>query len=414
MNAQVVLFFLPLSLVNAHGTGADWPQFRGPDRDNLSKDSGLLRSWPQEGPPLAWKATGVGSGYSSLSVVGDRVYTLGNKGKSSFVYALERDGGKIVWSAEIGPEGGNLGCTPTVDGTRVYALGQRGDLVCLDTMAGKRIWHRNLRKDFGGEVGDWQYCESPLVDGDRVVVTPGGKDATMASLNKETGNTIWTCAVPARDVQAGYSSIVVATVGSVKQYVQLFNGGVAGVATDGRFLWKYEKLGPNTANIPTPVVLDDHVLAVAGYGKGGALLKLTASGSDVSVKEVYFNRALSNKHGGIVVVGDYFYGDSDDRGQPFCAEVKTGKVVWKRERDQGKGEGSTSVTYADGHLYFHYQNGEVALVKASPEGYNEVGSFKVPLTNGNSWAHPVVVGGRLYLREGNMIYCYDVRQNKRR
>src|SRR5262249_46719168 len=153
----------------------------GRDRDNLSKDTGLLGSWPKDGPPLAWKATGVGSGYSSLSVVGDRIYTLGNKGKSSFVYALERDGGKIVWSAGIGPEGGNLGCTPTVDGIRLYALGQRGDLVCLDTTDGKRLWHRNLHKEFGGEVGGWQYCESPLVDGDYIVVTPGGKDATMVS-----------------------------------------------------------------------------------------------------------------------------------------------------------------------------------------------------------------------------------------
>lgn len=399
---------LALCALVATARAADWPQFRGPDRDNVSKDTGLLKSWPKDGPPLAWQAKGLGGGYSSLSVVGDRVYTLGNKGNVSHVVALERDGGKAVWSAEVGKAGGNLGCTPTVDGERVYALGQEGDLVCLEAKDGKRVWHRNLLKEFGGQYGGWHYCESPLVDGDQVIVTPGGKGATMVALDKKTGDTVWKCAIPTKHTQAGYSSVVVATVGGVKHYVQLFNGGVVGVATDGRLLWKYEKLGDNTANIPTPIVLKDEVLAVAGYGKGGALLRLKADGKDVSAEEVYFKGELTNRHGGVVVVGDYVYGDTDDSGHPYCAEVKTGKVLWKR-KDQGAGRGSASVTYADGRLYFHYQNGVVALVEASAEGYKEVGSFKVK-TDDHAWAHPVVVGGRLYLREGDTLYCYDVRE----
>jgi outer membrane protein assembly factor BamB len=412
MTPRLVPPALALLLVAAGGRAADWPQFRGPDRDNVSKDTGLLQSWPKGGPPLAWQAKGLGGGYSSVSIAGDRIYTLGNKGDQSYVVALERDGGKVVWSEKVGRAGGNLGCTPTVDGERVYALGQEGDLVCLETKDGKRVWHRNLLKDFGGSYGGWHYCESPLIDGDQVIVTPGGKNATMVALDKKTGETLWKCAIATDHPQAGYSSVVIATVGGVKQYVQLFNGGLVGVGTDGRLLWKYERLGDNTANIPTPVVLKDEVLAVAGYGKGGALLRLKADGKDVTAQEVYFKKELTNKHGGIVVVGDYVYGDTDDKGRPFCADVKTGKVHWQRKRGDGLGEGSASVTYADGRLYFHYENGVVALVEASPEGYKEAGWFKVLKTDGPARAHPVVVGGRLYLREGDTLYCYDVREKK--
>jgi outer membrane protein assembly factor BamB len=280
--------------------------------------------------------------------------------------------------------------------------------VCLKTSDGDRIWHRNLLKEFGGSMGGWHYCESPLVDGEHVIITPGGKEATMIALDKKTGDTVWKCPIDIGSNQAGYSSIVIAKVGGVRQYVQLLDGGLVGVSTDGKQLWKYEKLGPNTANIPTPVVLKDEVLGVAGYGKGGALLKLKPNGNEIDAEEIYFKHDLTNKHGGVLVVGDYIYGDTDDQGKPFCAEVKTGKIVWKRKGNDGQGRGSASVTYADGRLYFHYDNGVVALVEASPEGYKETGSFKVE-TDGPAWAHPVVSGGRLYLREGDSLYCYDVR-----
>lgn len=388
---------------------ADWPQFRGPDRNDVSTEAGLRKTWPQGGPTLVWTAKGIGNGYSSVSVAGDRVYTLGNKGKVSSVIAIDRANGKVVWSAPIGPPGGNLGCTPTVDGSRIYALGQEGDLVCVEARDGARIWHRNLLKEFGGSYGGWKYCESPLVDGETVVVTPGGKEATMIAFDKTTGKVAWKCSLPLKHTQAGYSSIVVAEVGGIRQYVQLLNGGVVGVATDGRFLWKYEKLGPNTANIPTPIILQDHVFSSAGYGKGGALLRLKAVSDGVNAEEVYFNRRLTNKHGGVVCVAEHVYGDTDDRGMPFCADVRTGKVLWTRERDQGDGRKSVSVTYADGMLYWYYENGIVALTEASPRGYKEVGSFKVANTSGPCWAHPVVCGGKLYIRSADNVYCYDVR-----
>lgn len=405
LSFALLLAFLSLAPISS---AADWPQFRGPNRDDISQETGLLKAWPKEGPRLVWRIKGIGHAYSSVSVVGDRIYTLGNVDNVSKMFALARASGKIIWSSEVGPSGGNLGSTPTVDGDRVYALGQKGDLVCLHTGDGSRVWHRNLAKDFNGSRGGWDYCESPLVDGDRVIVTPGGKQATMVALDKRTGETIWKCAIPVKSPEAGYSSIVIAEVGGIKQYVQLLNGGVVGVSTEGVPLWQYEKLGPNTANIPTPVVLNDRILAVAGYGKGGALLKLTASGNEVKAEEVYFKHELTNKHGGVVVVGGYAYGDTDDHGMPYCAEVKTGKIMWTRER-QGNGRGSASVTYADDRLYFHYDNGVVALVEASPAGYKETGSLQVE-TDGSAWAHPVVVGGRLYLREGNSLYCFDVRE----
>jgi len=403
--------FAFLSLVTA-AAAEDWPQFRGPNRDDVSKETGLLKSWPQDGPPLAWQVKGLGSGYAGVSVVGDRIYTLGAHGEVSKVLVLQRDNGKVVWSAEVGPAGGDVGCTPAVDGDRVYTLtGKEGDIVCLQSKDGRRVWHRNLLKEFGGAIQQWHYCESPLVDGDHVIVTPGGKGATMVALDKKTGETVWKCAIPLKDPQAGYSSAVIAEVGGVKQYVRLLDGGLVGVSTDGKPLWTYEKFRPGAINVSTPIVLKDHVLAVSGYGRGGALLKLTANGKEVKAEEIYLKRELTNKHGGVLVVGDYAYGDTDDSGRPYCAEVRTGKVVWKRDANEGTGRRSASVTYADSRLYFRYANGIVALVEASPAGYKETGSFEVK-TAGEAWGHPVVAGGMLYLREQDSLYCYDVREKK--
>lgn len=409
MALRYLLALLPLTFTLPLAA-ADWPQFRGPNRDGVSKETGLLKSWPDAGPPLEWTAKGLGPGYSSVSIAGDRIYTLGNKGDKTRIVALDRDSGKIVWAADIGKAGGSLGCTPTVDGDRIYALGQQGDLVCVDK-DGKPVWHHNLVKEFGGEFGGWRYCESPLIDGERLIVTPGGKVATMLALNKSTGEVLWKCPIPAKSAQAGYSSVVITNVGGVKHYVQLFNGGLVGVSTDGKVLWQYEKVARNTANVPTPIVFGEFVFSSIGYGRGAGLVKLTASGPDVKAEEVYFQRELTNKHGGVIKVGDYVFGDTDDEGHPFCAEVKTGKVRWKR-KNEGSGRDSVSVTAADGRLYLHYQNGWVVLAKADPAKYDEISAFRVPKTNGASWAHPVVCGGRLYLREGDFLYCYDIRAKK--
>lgn len=409
MLSRILMAFIALVTAVAPATAQSWPQFRGPNRDDVSTDRGLLKEWPAAGPAQVWRTHGLGGGFSSVSVAGGRIYTMGNRGSDTFVVAVSAQDGQPAWSTKIGAAGGNLGCTPTVDGDRVYAIGQEGDLACLNAADGAVVWHKNFKRDFGGACGGWAYTESPLVDGDKLVCTPGAKEGIMVALNKRTGAMLWKCAAPFGDAAAGYSSIVVSAAGGVRQYIQLAAGGVVGVrASDGKLLWSYDKLGNNTANIPTPIVLKDRVFCCAGYGKGASLLQLSAEGGGVAAKELYYTHEMTNKHGGLVVVGEYVYGDYDDTGRPFCAEVATGKIVW-RKAERGPGKGSAAVTYADGHLYFRYDNGIMALVEATPAHYNEISSFKIPESGSSSWSHPVVVGGRMYLREQDSLICYDVK-----
>jgi outer membrane protein assembly factor BamB len=394
--------------------------FRGPDRTDVSPDTGLLKAWPKGGPPLAWKAVGIGIGYSSVSVVGDQVFTMGDRDDGCYLFAFGRARGEKLWQLKLGAAGGGGGykgprCTPSTDGERVYALTPNGDLVCAEAKYGTQKWAKNLKKDFGGSSGGWSYSESPLVDGDRLIVTPGGGKATMAALDKTTGATVWSGLVPKGDT-AGYSSVVVAHAGGVKQYVTLMaNGLVSFAAADGKLLWRYgtdrDRFGGNTANIPTPIVKGDQVFASAGYGRGAALVKVARTGADFSVEEVYWKKELTNKHGGVILVGDKLYGDRDDGGNPWCAEFETGKVLWAR-KGGGEGRGSASMTYADGRLYVRYSNGWVALVDATADGYTELGAFKVPNGKNDTWAHPVVTDGRLFVRELNTLWVYDVRAKK--
>lgn len=416
--------YRPLALVLASAlplaaAEPDWPQFRGPHRDGLSPDTGLLQSWPANGPPLAWKAEGVGTGFSSVAVAGDKVLTMGDSGDACHVFAVRRADGKKVWQAKVGKGGGGGGypgprCTPTVDGDAVYALGQFGELVCLALADGKERWRVNLAADYKGSSGLWAYSESPLVDGDKVVCTPGGKDAVMLALNKRTGKPVWKGQTPDGE-SAGYSSIVVSTAAGTRQYVTLTSLGLVGFAADtGKFLWRYgvtdDRFAKNMANIPTPVLMadPDRIFAAAGYGRGAGLAELRSAGGRIEPAEVYWNKSLTNKHGGVIRVGDYLYGDQDDTGNLWCAEARTGKVMWTR-KDDTEGRKSASLAYADGHLYVRFQNGWVALVKADPTQYRLVSTFKVPNGTGNCWAHPVVIGGKFYAREKETIWCYDVR-----
>jgi outer membrane protein assembly factor BamB len=345
-------------------------------------------------------------------VAGNKVFTMGDIGAESFIFALDRDMGVKAWSTKVGRSGGDhpgTRCTPTVDTDRVYALGQWGELVCLKVLDGTVIWRKSLPQDLGGKTARYNYTESPLIDGEKLLCSPGGRNALVA-LDKKTGDVIWKS-----DFEAalGYSSIVITTAGGVRQYVQLLADAVVGVdASDGKQLWKYTKLQQRMPVITTPVILDDHLFCTAGYGKGGALLTLSGKDGKVTVKEDYFSTQLTNKHGGVVQVGDYLYGDTDDRGRPWCVAWKTGKIRddWLKNAGNKPGRGSASLTYADGHFYFRYDNGYVALVPATPEGYKEVGSFRIPNSDRQSWPHPVVVDGRLYLREKDTLWVHDVRK----
>lgn len=400
-------------LVSWAALAADWPQFRGPSRDDLSRETGLLKKWPASGPKLVWTNKEAGIGYSGPAVVSGIVYTMGSWEGKEHVYALDAKTGKRLWAAEFGNEfkngyGDGPRSTPTVDGGFLYAMGGQGTLVCMETKGGKVVWSKSMQKDLKGKMmSGWGYTESPLVDGDLVVCSPGGGDGTLAALNKKTGAVVWR----SKDFKdsACYSSPIMAQVGGVKQYIQMTGEGVGGVsAKDGSLIWRYPRQH-KTAAIPTPIFADNQVYITAGYGVGCSLVKLDPKNDKVEIDEVYFNKTLVNHHGGVVKVGDYLYGYSDSGGWT-CQEFKTGKAVWQ-DKKLGKG----SITYADGMLYCYAEgDGTCVLIEASPKGWQEHGRFKIPeqttkrSKQGKIWTHPVICDGRLYLRDQDLIFCFDV------
>lgn len=403
----------------------DWPQWRGQQRDGKSAEKGLLQAWPAGGPPLAFKATGIGAGFSAVAVAGGKIFTLGDLGERQFVLALDEKTGKILWKSDIGPawEDEFLGprSTPAIDGAALYALSTEGELVCLETAGGKLIWKRSLPNDFGGGLMKaqgsytWKFAESPLVDGNQVVVTPGSRQAAMVALDKKTGKEIWRTAIPelgeAGTDGGAYASAVVSEGAGVRQYVQLIGRGLIGVdAKTGKFLWGYNKVANNVANIPTALVDGDYVFASTGYGTGAALLQLAKQGAGVVAKEIYFlpGNTFQNHHGGMILhQGHVYAGSGQNKGLPIAIDFKSGKIDWGPQRNEGNG--SAALAFADGRLYFRYQSGKVILVEATPGGYKEHGSFDIPGVEHPSWPHPVIAGGKLYLREQDTLYSYDIK-----
>ena len=403
---------------------ASWPQFRGPGRDGVSGSTGLLGSWPESGPPLIWTATGAGRGYSSVVIENGKMLTLGDAPSTAddddeYLLCWDVSTGDQLWRRRVGPAWSSFGpdnwqssrSTPTLDADRAYVLTAHGKLLCCSIpKAGEVLWEVDLKEEFDGDKGDgWGYGESVLVDGDRVICTPGKEENTMVALNKMTGELIWN-ASNAEDKGAGHASIQVSEVGGVKVYVNTTASAAIGVrASDGKLMWSYP-IPKTTAVIPSPIIRNDLVFFTAGYGTGGALLRQTADGDEVTIEEVYgLTKDLQNKHGGLVLVADHLYGDQNDRGVPFCAEFMTGKEVWK---SRGSGKGSAAVVAADGHLYILFENSKLALVPASPEGYKEVGVIELETDDDTrkTWAHPVVLNGRLYVRQDDKIFCYNVRK----
>jgi outer membrane protein assembly factor BamB len=406
------LFGYPHELTQA----ADWPQWRGPQRNAISTEQGLLQQWPSQGPAKLWESKEVGGGYASLVVSEGLLFTIGQEGKEVLAVALDAVTGKLRWKQTIGNTARTPCSTPTVDGNRLYALDPDGNLVCLQTDSGKILWKRTFLGDFQGRMMSGRgYGESPLIDGDRLICTPGGAETMMVALNKQTGEVVWKSKIPdlgtaGRD-GAGFSSALVTTAAGIRQYVQLVGRGLVGIAAkDGRFLWGYNDISNGTANIPTPVVRGDLVFSANGYNSGSVLLKLHPDGKGgIRAEEVYRlnGSQFQNHHGGVILVGDaIFGGHGSNNGLPTSLDLETGRRHWKR---RGPGVGSAAVVYAGGHLYFRYQNGVMALVEATTEGYRLKGKFQIPGAGGDSWAHPVVANGRLYLREKNTLLVYDVR-----
>jgi outer membrane protein assembly factor BamB len=347
-------------------------------------------------------------------IVGERIYALGNKGiEDEYVFALEVKDGKQIWSTTIGKVGPNEGpqypgarSTPTVDGDVLYAFSSDGDLACLETATGKVRWKKNVRTEFGGKTGNWAYCESIIVDGDAIYCSPGGTDAAVVALNKKTGDVIWKCALPEGDT-AGNASPILVEVGGLKQYVQPMGKGVLGVdVKTGKFLWRFDKV---PGGIPTPVAFQDSIY-LAGGRSGGGVVKLKVNGGAVETEQVYFSPKMPTAIGGTVKVGDHLYGTTQ-QGM-MCADFATGETKW-----QERGIGVGSVCFAEGRLYVHGEEGDVALVEASPEGYREKGRFTPPeqpsrANRNKAWAYPVVANGKLYIRDQNSLWCYDVQAAK--
>ncbi len=397
-----------LLVCSLQAPAADWPQWRGPNRNDHSPDTGLLKSWPAGGPRRVWLNTDVGLGYSGYSIVGQRLFTMGLRGEQEFVIAVDAATGKELWATPAGAKypnnwGDGPRGTPTVDGKHVYALSGQGALVCVESESGRTVWTKSMVSDLGGKVPGWGYTESVLVHGDQVICTPGGDRGTMAALDKTTGAEVWRTATLTDHAQ--YSSPILIQHGGRPQVVQLVMKRFFGVdPANGKVLWEQEWPG-STAVIPTPVSRDGFVYVTSGYGVGCALVELTPG----APRLVYQNKVIKNHHGGVVLVGDHLYGFAEPGWA--CQNFKTGEEVWL-SRAFGKG----AVHYADGMLYCLAEDtGEVVLAEASPKGWKEAGRFKLEpqstrrASRGKVWTHPVVVNGRLYLRDQEILYCYDVK-----
>jgi outer membrane protein assembly factor BamB len=398
--ATVMLLMLAQQAVAQ--TGANWPQWRGPNRDGISKETGLLKQWPAEGPALVWKASGAGRGYSSFSISDGKLYTMGLRGDREFVVAFDIATGKEAWASPHGSafrndRGDGPRGTPTIDGDRVYALGGNGDLSALDARTGKLAWSKNVLREFGGSNITWGISESPLVLGNKVLVNAGGPGASIVALKKTDGSVIW----KSQSDEAGYSSAVPVEINGGTQVVFFTAKRAVGLdERDGRLLWEYQRPANDTANAATPIVRANRIFISSDYGTGGGVVEIKP---DNKAQEIYFTKDMRNHHSSAVLIGDYLYGFS---GSILTAmKFDTGEIAW-RDRSVGKG----SLVYADGNLYCLSENGVVGLVEATAAGYKEKGRFRIEQGSLPTWAHPVVAGGRLYLRDQDTIYAYDVRE----
>lgn len=430
----------------------DWPQWQGLHRDAISQETGLMKTWPSDGSELAWRVTDLGGGDSTPSIADGRIFGMSNRGEDEVVWALSEKNGEPLWVSKLGPaydqdmpqskEG--PGCTPTVDGKLLFVMGMAGNVACLNVEDGSIVWQRDLKEDFGGTIPRWSYRESPLIDGEKMIVTPGGNKATIVALDKSTGKTLWQTKTQEEEAQpeaapmrgepregpprgegrsrgrrgfgrggprpdAAYASAIAIDFEGQRQYVQLTAKALVGVAADdGELLWKYDR--PANAmgiNCSTPIYHDGLVFAASAYGNGGGAVKLNKSDDGtIEAEEVYFTSNMQNHHGGMVVVDGALYGANGGNGGGFlaCLDYQTGDVLW-RERSAQKG----ALAMADGLLYLRTEDGTVLLIEPSKEEYVEKGRFEQPgRTDSPAWAHPVIANGKLYIRDHDLLLCYDV------
>ncbi|TWU33170.1 Alcohol dehydrogenase [cytochrome c] precursor [Novipirellula aureliae] len=384
-----------------------WPQFHGPNGDNISTETGLLTQWPDGGPELVWKVEGIGEGFSSVSLADGLIYTAGSIDDSAVVTAINLDG-QIEWQAKCGPTWTKsypgTRSTPTVDNGRVYFESPLGDLVCLDAKTGELFWSKNLLEQFGGQNIKWALAESPIVDGGKLICCPFGSKGSVVALDKTTGETIW--AAESVGDNAGYATPTIAEFATQRIVLAMSGKALVGVAIDsGRLLFRHEHLTRYDVNALKPVYFDGQVFISSGYKSGSEMVKLTATGSEISAEKVWESKAMDNHHGGVVRLDGYVYG-ADSARSWVCLDWKTGETMYS---DRGVGKGA--LTYADGLLYtLSEDRGRVGLIKPTPTAHEMVSEFTIPAGGkGKSWAHPVVCGGRLYIRHGELLFAFDVK-----
>jgi outer membrane protein assembly factor BamB len=406
--------FIPIVLLGTLCTGtlvvaADaphWPRFHGPKGDNISTDTGLLQKWPDEGPALVWTASGIGHGFAGVTIADGLIYTCGNVDDKTIITALNLDG-KIQWQVEngkawTGSKEGTRG-TPTIDGDRLYHENPVGDVVCLNAKTGSRIWGLNILEEFQGKNITWALAESLLIDGDHVICCPGGPDTAVVALDKMTGETVWKSR--SADDAAGYASPSLAEYGGLRMVLTMTAKALIGVNADtGDLLFRYPHKTAYDVNALMPIFHNGQIFISSGYGSGSELLKVQVDGDQAAVEKVWSSKDLDNHHGGVLLLDGYLYGSSF-RGKWVCLDWKTGETMYS---ESGVGKGS--LTYAEGMLYTLSEKSRMGLVKATPEGHEVISEFRLPQGGeGPSWPHPVVCGGRLYIRHSDYLYVYDVR-----
>lgn len=427
MRLRLALFSLALASGGAL-TAADWPAFRGPNRDGISPETDLLKQWPESGPKQVWTAKNLGLGFGTPSVAQGMIFGIGTRDGRDGVWALKESDGSEIWFTPYGEvpkvarQSNGPGGTPTYHDGKVLTVSANGTLACMDAKNGKLLWQKSYLNDFGGRVPTWGYNDSVLVDGDHVICVPCGPQAAIAALKLTDGEVVWKTSLGPLGGGCGYCSPIKATFHGVPAYVVLLGdrSGIVGVHTEtGKLLWQYtgKPATGSTAQIPIPIVKDDRVWVSCSYGGGSALLQITPKGDgtfDAKELKAYKKPELNNHHGGMVLVGDYIYfGHDQNGGSPVCVEFKTGEIQWGPERPPAGGNRSAAVLYADGRLYFRYENGVLVLIEPNPKELKVVSSFKLPpadqRSHPQSWPHPVIVNGKLYLRDQTVMYCYDVK-----
>lgn len=422
MQTRNLISLIFWAILSSAASADDWPQWQGADRNGISKEHSLLKEWPKEGPPLVWEIKGLGGGDGAPSIAAGGIFGMGNRGDDEVVWALSEKNGREIWAARLGPAFNQQmpqgkegpGCTPTIDGERIYVEGLGGDVACLRVKDGKIMWRVSLHGDFGGEPPTWSYRESPLIDGDKLICTPGGEDATLAALDKLTGKTIWKSQVPGSP-KAAYASPIAIDFEGQREYVQFTQKALVGVAaSDGKFLWRYDRCANSHGiNCSTPIYKDGNVFAASAYGAGGGLVRLSKDeNGGVKAEEVYFSRKMQNHHGGMVVVDGSLFGANggNEGGALVCLDFQTGNVLWDERDDADHRAPKGSITLADGRLYYRTEKGAMLLIEPNPKEYVEHGRFDQPdRSKQPAWSHPVIANGKLYLRDQDLLFCYNVK-----